>query len=745
MAVRRNVLRATIGLSILIGSHFTIAQTIALIDTSLKQSLSAVPQTMNYQGYLTDSHGNPVTGTVAAQVSLWDAESNGRLLWQEQVSLDCQQGYFTIELGKISPLSRILFNNSGRWLQMNVDGETLTPRKQILPVPMAMQAENAAFFDNLSSSQFYLRSQADDHAKNKIDAASLGGISAGEFLSKPQMEAAFVSRNSINSINSEMIIDGAISRQDIGFQLGQGTISGIKPGVGISGGGLAGEVNIALATEYVTGQVYDNRFVRKGETNSVTYNMLAEESVGSGQIRNGSIMPIDLGFAIGNITQIIAGTGLAGGGAAGIVTLSVNSDYQSGAAFDSRFVNLEEDNSITSRMIRDGEISGADIKNYSVTQEDMAFEPGDITSVLTLNGLVGGKTAGEVVLQLAPNYIDGSAYDNRFPRRDQASVTSDMIVDGTIQIRDMGFPAGDITGVFAGPGLRTIGTGQSGDVTIQLDNTHLSGEAFDARFIKLTDIGKVSGALIIDGDIGAMDLGNNVILERHIMAPMSLSRFYSNGALFTLANTSTHPNSFVIEVRGYTGLKGFGTHAGVYGEGEIYGLSGYGKQTGVYGIGDVYGVYAKVTNEGNPSAYSLFVEGRARCSNGAWSDVAEYIHASETVEAGDVVILDATKSYSVRRCDKPYDSAVAGVVSTDPTIMVGGLVKNGTPLALTGIVPCKVSSENGPIQAGDLLTTSSTPGHAMKATDKRAGTIIGKALESFSSARGVIQVLVGLM
>ncbi len=46
----------------------------------------------------------------------------------------------------------------------------------------------------------------------------------------------------------------------------------------------------------------------------------------------------------------------------------------------------------------------------------------------------------------------------------------------------------------------------------------------------------------------------------------------------------------------------------------------------------------------------------------------------------------------------------------------------------------KVSLENGPIEIGDPLTSSSTPGHAMKATDEAQsnGTIVGKAMETFS-------------
>ena len=77
--------------------------------------------------------------------------------------------------------------------------------------------------------------------------------------------------------------------------------------------------------------------------------------------------------------------------------------------------------------------------------------------------------------------------------------------------------------------------------------------------------------------------------------------------------------------------------------------------------------------------------------------------------------------------------------------MVGGLVKDGAALALSGIVPVKVSAESAAVQPGDLLTTSTIPGHAMKAVDVRTGTIIGKALEPLASGRGVIQVLIQLM
>jgi len=67
-------------------------------------------------------------------------------------------------------------------------------------------------------------------------------------------------------------------------------------------------------------------------------------------------------------------------------------------------------------------------------------------------------------------------------------------------------------------------------------------------------------------------------------------------------------------------------------------------------------------------------------------------------------------------------------------------------LAVVGIVPCKVTAENGPMQRGDLLVTSSVPGHAMRGTDNKRmlGAVVGKALEPLDRGTGTIQVLVTL-
>jgi hypothetical protein len=88
------------------------------------------------------------------------------------------------------------------------------------------------------------------------------------------------------------------------------------------------------------------------------------------------------------------------------------------------------------------------------------------------------------------------------------------------------------------------------------------------------------------------------------------------------------------------------------------------------------------------------------------------------------------------------------VYSTRPGFLggaVGGADDRGkAPLAMVGVVPVKASAENGPIQPGDLLTSSSTPGHAMRCEGVELcfGRTLGKAMEGLESGTGVIMMLV---
>jgi hypothetical protein len=124
---------------------------------------------------------------------------------------------------------------------------------------------------------------------------------------------------------------------------------------------------------------------------------------------------------------------------------------------------------------------------------------------------------------------------------------------------------------------------------------------------------------------------------------------------------------------------------------------------------------------------------------------------AETADPGTVVVLAGAGA--VRVSDSTYDSRVAGVISGagdyNPAVILDRRGEDPScrrPVALMGKVYCKVDASHEPIDIGDLLTTSSTPGHAMKANDraKAFGSIIGKALAPLSSGQGLLPILITL-
>jgi len=120
-------------------------------------------------------------------------------------------------------------------------------------------------------------------------------------------------------------------------------------------------------------------------------------------------------------------------------------------------------------------------------------------------------------------------------------------------------------------------------------------------------------------------------------------------------------------------------------------------------------------------------------------------------EPGDLLVIDPSGQRRLTLSRKPYSTLVAGIYSTKPGMLatphpVDAKFEGEVPLAVVGIVPCKVTAENGAIRVGDLLVTSSHAGYAMKGTDRRrlVGAVVGKALEPLPKGTGTIQVLVTL-
>jgi hypothetical protein len=145
----------------------------------------------------------------------------------------------------------------------------------------------------------------------------------------------------------------------------------------------------------------------------------------------------------------------------------------------------------------------------------------------------------------------------------------------------------------------------------------------------------------------------------------------------------------------------------------------------------------------------VVVKGDISLANG---DCAEDFEIADgcSAEPGTVMVLHDESS--LRESAHAYDKRVAGVIAGAGSYKPGIVLdrqheqRNRKPVALLGKVFCKADAQFGSIGVGDLLTTSHTPGHAMRADDplKAFGAVIGKALRPLAEGQGLIPILIAL-
>ena len=112
-------------------------------------AIAAVPQTINYQGYLTDSGGNPVNSTVSMTFRIYSVPSGGTALWTQTLSsVPVSNGVYNVVLGSTSPVNLLFNEQYYLGVQAGTDGE-MTPRQQLTGVPYAMRAKEADNADTL--------------------------------------------------------------------------------------------------------------------------------------------------------------------------------------------------------------------------------------------------------------------------------------------------------------------------------------------------------------------------------------------------------------------------------------------------------------------------------------------------------------------------------------------------------------------------------------------------------------------
>lgn len=169
--------------------------------------------------------------------------------------------------------------------------------------------------------------------------------------------------------------------------------------------------------------------------------------------------------------------------------------------------------------------------------------------------------------------------------------------------------------------------------------------------------------------------------------------------------------------------------------------------------GDIVLFPHSATELNNPSQATIHLDASRGDITLGNADSAEDFDIEEEADAPPGTVMVITHTGSLRPCSHPYDGRVAGVVagagSYRPGIVMDRREEAGgrrLPIALSGKVFCHADATDVPIEVGNLLTTSASPGYAMRAVDptRAFGAVIGKALGSLDAGRGLVPILVAL-
>ena len=514
----------------------------------------------------------------------------------------------------------------------------------------------------------------------------------------------------------------------------------------------------------VNGIVNTTAIYKNGAPWTLTTSEIADNAITATKIQDGSVGQAEL--AIGAVTEL---------------KIANNAVTEAKLANNAVTALKIADGNVSTAKLADGAVNGLKIALGAVGTDKLA--DGAVTATKITNLSIGtAKLADGAVTpeKLAVSVLDGVVKKAGDTMTGALTVNNTLTVSGNVGIgtnnpqaklevngairagnSDIYFTKTDHnhTGIGNASGLAAIENAVDYGALMILGR---SGTP-KGRYVRLWDYLQINGGMDITGRVGIRTSTPKACLD--VQSPwgdwlfLTQERDQSGGGGFHIHNpwgNSNQPqgnndrNALTIAYRTSTGQdlweKGLSFH-GPTGNLTIAGLIGVAGQPAAprtQGWG------------GGIHTWDLEAEGTIWSRGGYQSgnrDVAENYLSDIDLEPGDIVSLDPNEDKIIRSA-KANDSSVIGVISTAPGMLLNSdpdrPQEKAFPVALCGRVPCKVTDEAGSIHRGDLLTTSSTPGYAMKAKPLavngqdmfRPGTIIGKALEPLESGKGMIEIFV---
>ena len=762
-------------------------------------SSDAVPSAVTYQGKLTNSAGQPVAdGEYDVQFKLYDVQTSGtafKTLMRQKVQ--AAGGFFTTQMTPLAAAD--IAGKTDVWVEVIVEATTLSPRVKLVSAPFALRASTfalpfsgtvassspafaltntigsaAAFGGTVEMTGFKMATGA---GAGKVLASDANGIGTWQvasgsvpcwsltgnsgtnpsvnFVGTTQNEPLEFRVNSQRALRLENAFDAdSASANVIGGYGGNSATSGVVGGT-IGGGGAYYQGNAApnkVTDSYST--VAGGLYNRAGNDNSdVTDANYATVAGGAFDIASARYAAVGGGY----FNQATAESSVVAGG----TTNSASGLYSAvpGGAMNSASGSYSFAAGRRAKAAKQGAFVWADSTNadFSSTASNqflirasggVGIGTDSPLTPLDVNGIVrsgsGGfqfpdatvqTTAAAATLALPYSGSSGTSLAAfQVTNTGAGSAGSFSISSGTNATSALsGGTLGTGSGVFglstgSGNGVYgySTGTGHAGKFVI--DNTSSAGTALSAS---------TSGS----GNAGKFLISNVSSTHDALYASTSGSgsaiRAASSGSDATLYASNAGTGRAATFSADSPSSADYAVCVSTAGSGPaLYAQAGSGTNAAVF-RGNVL-LQDKAT-------------GNTLVELGGGLDYAEGFRvAGSKARPGTVLVIDPKHPGKLAVSSGAYDTRVAGIVAGANNLSSGvrlGVGQFDHNVALAGRVYCNVDATKQGIEPGDLLTTSSTPGYAMKATDRarRQGAILGKAMERLAKGRkGQILVLVTL-
>ena len=157
---------------------YTLVSVLIFILIMVTPAFSQIPRLINYQGYLTDGTGDPISGSRKIQFIIYNEEVGGSNIWTETQKITINEGVFSVLLGTENPIPQDVFDGSDKYLALKIDPDLeMTPRKRLVSVGYAYYAAEADKLDGNNASAFIKTVDGVAPASGDVDLVAGANIS----------------------------------------------------------------------------------------------------------------------------------------------------------------------------------------------------------------------------------------------------------------------------------------------------------------------------------------------------------------------------------------------------------------------------------------------------------------------------------------------------------------------------------------------------------------------------------------